>query len=98
MDPVAKGQPASLSEIGFAEDGTFRHSGSNALGLPVNFGGTYQLGSSAEGQVIRLIYADFPDRPTTWFFRLQGDRLTVAPSAEQLGTEEALVLKRAQQQ
>jgi hypothetical protein len=95
---AAKGQAASLSEIGFGEDGSFRHSGDNALGFPVNFGGSYQLGSSAQDSVIRLTYDDFPDKPTVWFFRLKGDTLTVAPLAEDLETERAIVFRRAQQQ
>ena len=45
---AAKGRPASLSEIGFGADGSFRHSGNNALGLPVNFGGRYEVGDSAK--------------------------------------------------
>ena len=48
--------------------------------------------------MIRLTYDDFPDKPTTWFFRLAGDTLTVAPSAADLGTEAAIVFTRAQQQ
>ncbi len=95
---AAKGRPASLSEIGFGADGSFRHSGNNALGLPVNFGGRYEIGGSAKESVIRLTYDDFPDKPTTWFFRLAGDTLTVAPSAADLGTEAAIVFTRAQQQ
>jgi hypothetical protein len=95
---AAKGRPARLSEIGFGADGAFRHSGNNALGLPVNFGGRYEVGGSARDSVIRLTYDDFPDKPTTWFFRLEGDTLTVAPSAADLGTEAAIVFRRAQQQ
>jgi hypothetical protein len=95
---AAKGRPASLSEIGFGADGAFRHSGNNALGLPVNFGGRYEVGGSAKDSVIRLTYDDFPDRPTTWFFRLEADTLTVAPSAADLATEDAIVFTRAQQQ
>ena len=89
-----KGQPASLSELSLAEDGSFRHSGSNALGLPVTFGGRYAVGTSGEGSVVRLTYDDFPDKPTTWYFRLEDDRLTLAPSAVELGSEAAVVLTR----
>ncbi len=95
---AAKGQPATLFEIGFDRDGAFRHAGSNALGRRVNFGGRYEVGSSAEGPFIRLTYDDYPDKPTTWFFRLEGDRLTVAPDSAALGTEAALVFKREQEQ
>jgi len=56
------------------------------------------VGSSAEGAVIRLTYDDFPDKPTTWFFKLDGDTLTVAPSRDDLQTEAALVFKRVQEQ
>ena len=95
---AAKGRPASLSEIGFAEDGAFRHSGNNALGLPVNFGGRYQVGNMGEGSIIRLTYDDFPDNPTVWYFRLDEDTLSVAPLAADLGTEAAIVFRRARQQ
>jgi hypothetical protein len=95
---AANGRAAGLSEIGFGADGAFTHSGNNALGLPVNFGGRYEVGRSAKDSVIRLTYDDFPDKPTTWFFRLDGDTLTVAPSAADLGTEVAIVFRRAQQQ
>jgi hypothetical protein len=87
-----------LSDIGFGQDGSFRHSGSNALGRPVNFGGRYQVGTSAVNSVIRLVYDDFPDKPTVWFFRLNGDTLTVAPSVADLDSETAIVFKRATQQ
>jgi len=95
---AAKGQPASLSEIGFGEDGTFRHSGNNALGMPVNFAGRYQVVTSTQGSVIRLIYDDFPDKPTALYFLLEGDTLTVAPRVEDLATEAATIYQRAGQQ
>ncbi|MEI7813528.1 MAG: hypothetical protein WCJ13_01885 [Coriobacteriia bacterium] len=95
---AAKGQAASLSQIGFAEDGAFRHSGNNALGLPVNFGGSYQVGSSDQGPVMRLTYDDFPQQPTVWYFRLNGETLTVAPLAADLETEAAIVFQREKQQ
>ena len=95
---ATKGQPASLSEIVFAADGSFRHSGNNALGLPVNFSGRYQVGSSAQGTAVRLVYDDFPDKPTEWFFRLDGDTLTLAPRAADFETEAAIVFRRASQQ
>ena len=95
---AAKGQAASLSQIGFADNGSFRHSGNNALGLPVNFGGNYQVGSSEQGPVMRLTYDDFPQQPTVWYFRLNGDTLTVAPLAADLETEAAIVFQREKQQ
>jgi hypothetical protein len=98
VNAAVKGQPASLSELGLSEDGSFRHSGSNALGLPVTFGGRYEVGNSGEGSVVRLTYDDFPDKPTTWYFRLDGDKLTLAPSVADLDTESAVVLTREQQQ
>jgi hypothetical protein len=98
VNAAAKGQPASLSELGFSEDGSFRHSGSNALGLPVTFGGRYEVGTSGEGSVVRLTYDDFPGKPTTWYFELDGNTLTLAPSVADLRTETAVVLTRERQQ
>jgi hypothetical protein len=95
---ASKGQAASLSDLGFEDDGSFRHSGSNALGLPVTFGGRYVVGNSGEGSVVRLTYDDFPDKPTTWYFRLDGEALTLAPSVADLDSEAAVVLTREQQQ
>lgn len=91
----AKGKAASLSEIGFGGDGTFKHMGHNALGMPVTFQGVYRVGESEEGPVIQLTYDDFPDRPTQWYFRLGGDELRVSVLPEDLDTENALLFERA---
>lgn len=94
----AMGKAASVSEIGFAGDGTFKHAGHDALGKPVTFQGVYAVGESEQGPVIQLTYDDFPERPTRWFFRVDGDELRVAPMPEDLDTENALEFERAQQQ
>lgn len=94
----AKGKAASLSEIGFDGNGTFKHMGHNALGKPVTFQGVYQVGGSDQGPVIRLTYDDFPDQPTRWYFRLDGSGLVVAENAADLDTERALEFERAQEQ
>ena len=94
----AKGKAASLSQIGFGSDGTFKHMGHNALGRPVTFQGIYRLGGSEQGPVIELTYDDFPDRPTRWFFRIDGNDLRVAVVAQDLNTENALEFTRAQEQ
>jgi hypothetical protein len=97
-DAEARGIAGRLDEIQFREDGSFRHSGNNALGKPVNFGGHYQASRSAEGPFLRLIYDDFPEQTTVWFYRLDGDKLTVAPRAAELGSANSITWMRAQQQ
>ena len=88
------GKSGTLSDLILAADGTFTYTGLNALGVPVRFAGTYQKGTSGVAPWIRLTYADFPDRPTKWFYRLEPQRLTVSTAVGNLRNGSALVFTR----
>ena len=88
------GKPGTLSDLTLAADGTFTYAGLNALGSPVRFAGSYQKGTSGAAPWIRLTYADFPDRPTRWFYRLEPQRLTVSTAVGNLRNGSALVFTR----
>jgi hypothetical protein len=88
------GKSASLSDLTLSADGRFRYAGKNALGGPVAFGGTYQVGMVDGAQQIRLVYDDFPANPTLWFYKLEGSHLTVSTVQGNLTNGMALVFTR----
>ena len=92
--PDTAGKNASLSELALSADGTFRYGGKNALGGPVAFTGTYQTGTDSGTPWLKLVYADFPDRPTVWFYRIEGDRLSVSSVRGNLDNGSALTFVR----
>lgn len=94
----ATGTTALLDEIVFEADGTFRHSGRNALGLPVAFTGAYTLGTDEQGAYIRLTYNDYPDKPTVWYYRLGMSTLSVSTDARDLQAGRAQRYRRAPEQ
>jgi hypothetical protein len=96
--PYAKDREATLAEIGFGADGSFRHSGTNALGLPVNFQGRYVVGDSPQTPAIQLVYDDFPDKPVIWYYRLDKAGLTVAEDPSLLDSANAIHFQRVAQQ
>jgi len=56
--------------------------------------GVYETGDSQDGPWIRLVYHDFPDRNITWFYRVEGDRLTVSALPANLKNGTALEFTR----
>jgi hypothetical protein len=92
--PDTAGKVASLSDLTLRADGTFRYAGKSAIGGPVAFGGTYQLGDDVGSPCIRLVYADFPDRPTVWYYRLDGKQLLVSTVKGNLTNGSALTFMR----
>jgi hypothetical protein len=88
------GQPASLSDLTLSANGQFRYGGKNALGGPVAFTGTYKTGVVEGTPWVALYYADYPDAPKLWFYRLEGDKLTVSAVRGNLTNGSALVLER----
>jgi hypothetical protein len=88
------GKPASLSDLTLTPDGRFRYGGKNALGGNVAFGGNYQTAVVNGSAVMRLIYDDFPNQPTIWFYRVDGNQLTVSSVQGNLTNGSALVFTR----
>jgi hypothetical protein len=92
--PDTAGKSASLSDLTLFADGRFRYAGENALGGPVAFGGSYQTGVDAGTPWIRLVYDDFPDRPTVWFYKLEEKQLLVSAVRGNLTNGSALTFAR----
>lgn len=92
--PDTAGKNATLSDLTLYPDGRFRYAGKSALGGPAAFGGKYQTGVDKGLPWIRLVYADFPDRPTVWYYKLEGDKLTVSAVRGNLTNGSALVFMR----
>ncbi|MDR3686434.1 MAG: hypothetical protein P4L93_05725 [Coriobacteriia bacterium] len=92
--PDTAGKDASLSDITFFADGRFRYAGKSAIGSPVAFTGTYQTGSNSGAPTVTLVYADFPDRPTFWYYQLDGNTLKVSAVLGNLTNGSALTFTR----
>ena len=92
--PDTAGKVASLSDLTLFADGAFRYAGKSALGGPVAFGGTYETGVEAGTPWIRLVYADFPDQPTVWYYKLSEKRLLVSAVKGNLDNGSALTFTR----
>ena len=92
--PDTAGKNASLSDITFYPDGRFRYAGRSAIGGLVAFGGTYQQGQDAGTPTVKLVFADFPDRPTSWYYQLDGNTLKVSTVRGNLTNGSALTFKR----
>jgi hypothetical protein len=92
--PDTAGKTASLSDLTLKADGQFRYAGKSALGGPVAFGGTYQTGVEAGTPWIRLIYADFPDAPQLWYYKLEEKQMLVSAVKGNLENGSALVFTR----
>jgi hypothetical protein len=88
------GDAGKLFDLTLAQDGTFIYAGKNALGAPVRFLGTYTMGSSTDGQWMRLVYHDRPSDPTVWFYRVDDKQLTVSTQPGNLDNGTALVFNR----
>jgi zinc/manganese transport system permease protein len=88
------GKAGSLSDLTLQADGHFYYGGKNALGGPVRFGGRYQMGEQNGVGWIRLDYDAYPGRPTVWFYRLDGTRLSVSSVQGNLTNGSALVFTR----
>ena len=92
--PDTAGMNASLSDITFYSDGRFRYAGKSAIGSPVAFGGTYQTGADSGAPTVTLVYSDFPDRPTSWYYQLEGNTLKVSVVRGNLTNGSALTFTR----
>jgi len=92
--PDTAGKNANLSDLTFYADGRFRYAGRSAIGGLVAFGGTYQMGSDSGAPTITLVFADFPDRPTFWFYQLDGTTLKVSGVRGNLTNGSALTFVR----
>jgi hypothetical protein len=90
------GKAGSLSDLTLQADGHFFYAGRNALGGPVRFGGTYRTGVQNGAPWIGLAYDDFPGKPTIWFYKLEGTKLTVSTVQGNLTNGSALVFARQQ--
>ena len=88
------GKPGTLSDLSLLPSGHFRYTGKNALGGKVTFGGSYEVGTVNGSPQIRLVYDDFPDTPTRWFYMLDGTRLSVSSVQGNLSNGSALVFTR----
>jgi hypothetical protein len=87
---ATSGKAGTLSDLTLASDGTFLYEGKNALGGTVRFAGTYALGNASEGPWIELVYHDFPDKPITWFYKVDGTKLSVSTQAGNLKNGSAM--------
>jgi zinc/manganese transport system permease protein len=88
------GKAGSLSDLSLLADGHFYYGGKNALGGPVRFGGRYQTGEQDGAAWIRLDFDAYPNRPTVWFYRVDGDKLTVSSARGNLTNGSALVFTK----
>ena len=92
--PDTSGKNANLSDLTFYADGRFRYAGKSAIGGLVAFGGTYKMGSDSGAPTITLVFADFPDRPTFWYYQLDGNTLKVSGVRGNLTNGSALTFTR----
>jgi hypothetical protein len=90
----SKGQPANLSDLTLTADGKFTYGGQNALGGPVKFAGTYNTGRSDLGPWIQLVFADYTDRQTVWYYTVSDKELAVSAIPGNLKNGSALVFTR----
>lgn len=88
------GKVGSLSDLTLQADGHFYYAGKNALGGTVRFGGRYQMGEEKGVGWIRLDYDAYPGRPTVWFYRLDGNQLSVSSAQGNLTNGSAMVFTK----
>ena len=81
-----EGQRAALSDLTLEPDGTFAHTGLNALGGKVTFAGRYEVGRADGANFLRMSYDDYPVAPKVWYYALDGSQLVLADSPERLRT------------
>lgn len=88
------GKPGSLSDLTLQADGAFFYAGKNALGGPVRFGGRYTVGEQNGAPWIQLLYDAYPDRPTLWYYKIEGSQMTVSTVLGNLTNGSGLVFTR----